>query len=108
MSLERKFAGSPEFKAAYDAVIHENLEKGYLSPAPLVDSGNRYPVYVIPHHGVIRADKTTTKLRMVLDASHKSSSRLSLNDILHSGPNLQGFVLDYGPAHTTRSVLFSN
>ncbi|CAH2046016.1 unnamed protein product, partial [Iphiclides podalirius] len=47
MSLERKFAGSPEFKAAYDAVIHENLEKGYLSPAPLVDSGNRYPVLLI-------------------------------------------------------------
>ncbi|CAK1597927.1 unnamed protein product [Parnassius mnemosyne] len=90
LMLERKFEAAPEFKAAYDSVIHEYLEKGYLSPAPLVDSDNCYPVYVIPHHGVLRTDKTTTKLRMVLDASHKSSSGRSLNDILHSGPNLQG------------------
>ena len=43
--------------------------------------------YYIPHHGVIK--KGTNKLRVVLDASARSGPGcLSLNDCLHSGPNL--------------------
>ncbi|XP_063994589.1 uncharacterized protein LOC135172476 [Diachasmimorpha longicaudata] len=45
--------------------------------------------YYLPHHGVLRPDSTTTKLRVVFDASHRSSTGVSLNDILHSGPKLQ-------------------
>ncbi|KAJ0175497.1 hypothetical protein K1T71_008656 [Dendrolimus kikuchii] len=88
--LERKLESTPSFRAAYDAVIREYLEKGYLSPSPPAIIEDPYPVYIIPHHGVVREDKSSTKLRMVLDGSHKSSSGLSLNDLLHNGPNLQG------------------
>ena len=41
----------------------------------------------MPHHGVQRPEKSTTKLRIVFDASSKSKGK-SLNDVLHSGPNL--------------------
>lgn len=93
LCLERKLEAAPALRSAYDAVIREYLEKGYLSPAPAPCTElheNTYPQYIIPHHGVVRDDKTTTKLRTVLDASCKTSSGLSLNDVLHSGPNLQG------------------
>nr|XP_049705643.1 uncharacterized protein LOC126056487 [Helicoverpa armigera] len=78
---------SPQLKGAYDSVILEYLEKGYISPT---DSVSSEVSYFIPHHGVIRDDKITTKLRVVLDGSCKTSTRVSLNDLLYGGQNLQG------------------
>ncbi|XP_054717456.1 uncharacterized protein LOC129226851 [Uloborus diversus] len=45
--------------------------------------------FYMPHHGVIREQSSTTKLRVVFDASVKSSTNISLNDVLHAGPKLQ-------------------
>ena len=44
-------------------------------------------VHYLPHRPVIRADKTTTKIRAVFDASCKVNDS-SLNECLYSGPNL--------------------
>lgn len=41
--------------------------------------------YFLPHHCVIREDSATTKLRVVFDASMKTSSGISLNDIMLKG-----------------------
>lgn len=87
LSLERKFKTSPPLHESYNGVIKDYLEKGFLEetpPMPTAEEG-----YFIPHHAVIRPDKSTTKVRPVLDASAKTSSGLSLNDVLHTGPNLQ-------------------
>jgi Pao retrotransposon peptidase len=46
-------------------------------------------VYYIPHHAVMKASSSTTKLRVVFDASAKSSSGVALNDKLMVGPKLQ-------------------
>ncbi|XP_047519920.1 uncharacterized protein LOC125059515 [Pieris napi] len=91
LCLERKMQASPKLKEAYDNVISEYLNKGYISPAPLdTEETRNLPSYTIPHHGIIREDKLTSKLRIVLDGSSKSSSQISLNDILYNGQNLQG------------------
>ena len=44
--------------------------------------------YYLPMHGVTKASSTTTKLRVVFDASAKTTNQLSLNDLLHAGPTL--------------------
>ncbi|XP_076294565.1 uncharacterized protein LOC143215848 [Lasioglossum baleicum] len=44
--------------------------------------------YYLPHHGVWRESSSTTKLRVVFNGSSKTTTGISLNDILHSGPNL--------------------
>lgn len=45
--------------------------------------------YVIPHHGVVKESSSTTRLRVVFDASAKDSTGISLNDRLLKGPKLQ-------------------
>ncbi|XP_051864344.1 uncharacterized protein LOC127566357 [Drosophila albomicans] len=47
------------------------------------------PNFYLPHHAVFKPDSTTTKVRVVFNASCPSSNGKSLNDILHSGPILQ-------------------
>jgi len=63
-----------------------------MQPVGSFDSNQ--PHYVIPHHAVLRPDSSTTKLRVVFDASAKSSSGVSLNNILTVGPtNQQDLIL---------------
>lgn len=87
LCLERKLEASSTLRAAYDDIIREYVDKGYISE---VSTEGNSVGYFIPTLVVIRNDKDTTKVRMVLDSSCKTSTGLSLNDVLHSGPNLQG------------------
>lgn len=43
----------------------------------------------LPHHGVFKESSTSTKLRVVFNGSQLSSTEISLNDLLHTGPKLQ-------------------
>ncbi|XP_052748152.1 uncharacterized protein LOC128200074 [Galleria mellonella] len=91
LSLERKLK-DPVLRASYNEIIQEYLINDYLSE--VLPTSNEYGKgYYIPHHPVIRNDKETTKLRIVLDASAKCHNDISLNDILHTGPNLQADIL---------------
>ena len=44
--------------------------------------------YYLPMHAVFKQSSTSTKLRVVFDASSKTSTGVSLNDILVAGPTL--------------------
>lgn len=50
---------------------------------------NTVPIYYLPHHSVERPDHITTKMRVVFDASAKTSTNVSLNDVLMVGPTIQ-------------------
>ena len=45
--------------------------------------------YYRPHHGVLKPQSKTTKLRVVFNGSSKTQSGKFLNDILHTGAKLQ-------------------
>ncbi|XP_072751044.1 uncharacterized protein [Anoplolepis gracilipes] len=47
----------------------------------------------MPHHCVIKEESSTTRLRVVFDASCKTTSGVSLNDTLMTGPTLQQDLL---------------
>lgn len=90
LSLERRLLSNPAVKEEYDKVFKEYLQLNYMhSVGTESEIGSSNDQYVIPHHAVLRQDKSTTKLRVVLNASNKTSSGKSLNDLLHTGPNLQ-------------------
>ncbi|XP_041451926.1 uncharacterized protein LOC121405330 [Drosophila obscura] len=66
--------------------------KEYLSldHMSLVPNEDRHKCrYFLPHHCVIKEDSSTTKLRVVFDGSAVTTSGLSLNDLLMSGPTIQ-------------------
>ncbi|KAH8245664.1 hypothetical protein KR032_004909, partial [Drosophila birchii] len=73
-------------KEQYDCVIQEYLDLGHMNEVP---STLNSPTYYLPHHAVIKPESTTTKLRVVFNASSPSANGTSLNDILHAGPVLQ-------------------
>jgi hypothetical protein len=43
----------------------------------------------LPHHAVLKESSTTTRLRVVFDASAKTTNNRSLNDNLMCGPTIQ-------------------
>ncbi|KAJ8733938.1 hypothetical protein PYW07_014489 [Mythimna separata] len=87
-SLERKLARAPEYKKMYAAFLQEYIDLGQMSRISSYSS----PTYFLPHHGVFRENSSTTKLRVVFDASAKSTSGKSLNDIQLTGPILQNDI----------------
>lgn len=82
--IEKKFVKDPQLAIDYRKFMTEYEELGHMK----LDSANSQ-AYYIPHHPVIKSSSTTTKLRVVFDASHKSSSGTSLNDHLKVGPTIQ-------------------
>lgn len=50
--------------------------------------------YYLSHHGVLKGDSTTTKLRVVFNGSSTTSTGYSLNDIQHTGAKQQIDLFD--------------
>ncbi|XP_073823116.1 uncharacterized protein [Musca autumnalis] len=84
---ERRLARDSELKSQYVAFMKEYEESGHMSlvKKPILEE----PHYYIPHHCVFKPNSTSTKLRVVFDASCPTSSQTSLNDILMVGPTIQ-------------------
>ncbi|CAK1583275.1 unnamed protein product [Parnassius mnemosyne] len=86
--LEKRLKKDAELKNKYSEVIHEYLDLGHMVRISDDDKRKHVSVY-LPHHAVIREDKSTTKVRVVFDALCKGNNGISLNDTLMIGPKLQ-------------------
>lgn len=88
-AVERKFSIDPEFKQLYTQFMAEYQALGHMERVPSTEVAIApEKCFYLPHHAVWKADSTTTKLRVVFDASNKSDSGVSLNDRLLVGPNV--------------------
>ena len=76
-------------------VMHEYFNLGHAEQVPLnkVDSPAS-EVYYLPMHAVHKDDSTTSKLRIVFDASASTTSGTSLNDHLLVGPTVHPSLID--------------
>ncbi|XP_011876960.1 PREDICTED: uncharacterized protein LOC105567040, partial [Vollenhovia emeryi] len=69
-------------------------DQGHMSSV-VEENDHGEPVgYFLPHQAVIRPESETTKLRVVFDASAKTTYGTTLNDKLLAGPNLQRALND--------------
>ncbi|XP_024868250.1 uncharacterized protein LOC112452343 [Temnothorax curvispinosus] len=88
--LERRFARQPQLKEDYAKFMREYLNLGHMREVPENSARwNIQPQYYMPHHCVIKESSATTKLRVVFNASSKTTSGISLNNALMAGPVLQ-------------------
>ncbi|XP_058828111.1 uncharacterized protein LOC131688004 [Topomyia yanbarensis] len=92
LSLEKRLAYHPEIYEQYRAFLAEYLSMNHMEAVHPRDTSRIG--YYIPHSCVIKPDSTSTKLRVVFDASAKTSTQLSLNDIQHSGPVIRRELFD--------------
>lgn len=86
-ALERKFDRMPELKTEYVEFMNEYLALGHMRRVAESDP-DKLRVF-LPHQAVINENSTTTKTRVVFDASSKDSKGVSLNDTLYKGPTIQ-------------------
>lgn len=85
IQVEKRFARNPTLRDEYVKFTDEYERLGHME----VSSPVAGPQYFLPHHAVHRPESSTTKIRVVCDASSKGSGSLSLNDVLHIGPTVQ-------------------
>ena len=84
-SLLKKLLAEPKLNEKFKAVFLEQ-EKLHLIEKVATDATIELITY-IPHHRVVREDRTTTNVRIVFDASARQSTQSpSLNDSLYRGP----------------------
>lgn len=77
----------------YDTIIKTQLLQGIVELVEDPPAADVPGIHYLPHRVVIRRDKTTTKLRIVYDASAKTTGP-SLNDCLDPGPKFDQKILD--------------
>nr|XP_034192366.1 uncharacterized protein LOC117609798 [Osmia lignaria] len=86
--LEKRLAKDAEQATAYHSFLEEYLRLGHMREFLESDPPLEQKVY-LSHHPVIRQDSSTTKLRVVFNASMPTSNGSTLNDHLLVGPKLQ-------------------
>ena len=78
----------------YDSIFKAQLEAGIIELVPK-DEEDFEGAHFLPHHGVLREDRETTKLRIVFYGSERADkNQYSLNDCLEKGPNLTPHVFE--------------
>ncbi|XP_074658631.1 uncharacterized protein LOC141911540 [Tubulanus polymorphus] len=92
INLLTRLRRSPDILSEYDSVIKEQLDNNIVQLVESPEIGEVGKVHYIPHHAVIRSGHSTTKLRIVYDASCKADGP-SLNELLHAGPVMTNNIL---------------
>ena len=88
LSSFSKLKANPKLLQEYDTIIKDQEQRGIIERVDTKQECEVGKTTYLPHHPVIRQDKTTTKIRVVFDASAKDRSGTSLNSCLYTGPCL--------------------
>lgn len=89
--MEQNLSKNPELQEQYKSVLNEYLDLGHMeeSSPTEISQNDKFNSFYLPHHAVVRPEHKTTKVRVVFNASRKTKSGFSLNDVLYTGPTLQ-------------------
>jgi len=82
LALEQKLSKQPQLKQDYSAFLEEYLQLGHMTPVTEDEDKKDVPYFYLPHHGVIKENSSTRKLRVIFNGSAKSSNGVSINVIL--------------------------
>lgn len=85
LATERRLSRDADLRKQYHSFMEEYLQLGHMRKIQDTSVRRCY----LPHHPVVKEASTTTKVRVVFDASCKTSTGISLNDALFAGPIVQ-------------------
>ncbi|XP_029162606.1 uncharacterized protein LOC114934126 [Nylanderia fulva] len=91
--MEKRFKKESDFQSMYVDFMQNYKDLNHMMPAPEPAESHRGACY-LPHHGVLRPDSTSTKLRVVFNGSSSLPNGDSLNNYLSTGPNLLPSLAD--------------
>ena len=103
LQMERRFERNPALKQPYVDCLNEYLTLDHMKlcddseidfARDASKQNTAYDCAYIPHHIVFSAKSTSTKARVVFDASCKTTSGISLNESLMVGPKIQRDLFD--------------
>ena len=100
----KNFSSNKELFENYNSIINEQKSKHVIEIAP--DETLTGKTHYLPHRPVVDERRSTTKVRMVYDASSKEKGCVSLNEILETGPNLATKLFDTLLKFRTHNVAF--
>ncbi|XP_075990316.1 uncharacterized protein LOC142985966 [Anticarsia gemmatalis] len=87
LQLEKRLERHNKLAVMYKEFMKECIELGHMKPSiPMTSATTEC---YLPHHGVLREHSEMTKLRVVFNASQKTTTGFSLNHVLEKGLNLQ-------------------
>lgn len=89
-AVEKKLLNNPGLRLEYVKFMQEYQDLGHMTEV-FADDGKHFNY--LPHHCVVKESSTSTRVRVVFDASAKTDSGISLNDLLMIGPTIQSELL---------------
>ena len=92
-NLLKRLRQTPQLLSDYNTIIQDQLNDGIVEAVTQTSPAANRRIHYLPHHGVVRQDKATSKLRIVYDASAKSHGA-SLNNCLYTGPKFGQSTFD--------------
>ncbi|XP_052738154.1 uncharacterized protein LOC128198191 [Bicyclus anynana] len=103
--LESKLSNNHALRADYIKCLQEYIDLGHME---LVRNPSTANCYYIPHFSIVKQSSTTTKVRIVYDASCKTTSGHSLNDNLLIGPKLQQDIVQVLLKYRLHNIVFTS
>ena len=88
MSLKNKLKEHPILLKEYKSIIEDQEKRGIIERVADEEENPLGQTHYLPHHPVVRQDKSTTKVRIVYDASASTGKGVSLNQSVYPGPCL--------------------
>nr|XP_034834256.1 uncharacterized protein LOC117990869 [Maniola hyperantus] len=104
--LEVKLSRNSTLRAEYNKCMQEYLDLGHMEPVHLAKMQS-ITSYYIPHHCVVKTSASTTKYRVVYDASCKTTSGRSLNDNLLTGQKLHQDITEVLLKFRLHNIVFT-
>lgn len=101
--LLSSFSRNPKKKEQYTEFMDEYLALGHMKEV----YNEPEQCYYLPHHAVYKNSSSTTKLRVVFDASAATTSGLSLNDTQQVGPTVQNDLVTIIMRFCTHQVVLT-
>ena len=92
LSLKNKLDKDKNLLTDYNNILKDHESEEIIEKVTDIPSPGK--TFYLPHLPVIKPERTTTKMRIVFDASAKTKDNISLNDCLYSGPCLLPLIFD--------------